>query len=196
MPATTTSGPRSDAQLLLAARKDPAAFTEFYRAHAEWVYRWFAGQVSDPALAADLTAETFAQALVSLRRFRGAEAGSGTAWLFGIGRNLLRRSYERRRVENAARSRLGMPVRELDDDELEAVDSRLDAHSLAQELGEALGSLPPELREAVELRVVDGLSYDEIALAASISEQNARQRVSRALRALTLRFASSKETGL
>lgn len=196
MTATTTSRARSDAQLLLAARKEPAAFGEFYRAHAEWVYLWFAGQVSDHALAADLTAETFAQALVSLRRFRGTEAGSGTAWLFGIGRNLLRRSYERRRVESAARVRLGMPIRELGDDELGAVDARLDAGALAQELREALGSLPPELREAVELRVVDGLSYEEIALAASISEQNARQRVSRALRALTLRFAPSKETAL
>lgn len=195
MPATTTEPRRSDAQLLRAARKDPDAFTTFYRLHADWMYRWFLGHVADPTLAADLTAETFAQALVALPRFRGTDDGSGTAWLFGIARNLLRRSYERRRVESMARARLGMPIREFDADELEAVDARLDAHALRKELDEALGSLPPELREAVELRVVDGLSYDEIALAVSVSEQNARQRVSRALRALSLKFASRKETG-
>jgi RNA polymerase sigma factor (sigma-70 family) len=187
---------RSDTELLLAARKDGAAFTEFYRVHAEWIYRWLSLQVGDAHLASDLTAETFAQALVSLHRFRGREPGAGTAWLFAIARNLLRRSYERRRVEVRARARLGMPLRDYVPDDYEAVDERLDAAAFAAELDEALGALTPELREALELRVVDGLSYAEISLATRVSEPNARARVSRALRALSTRLTPDKESVL
>jgi RNA polymerase sigma-70 factor (ECF subfamily) len=193
---TMTAASRSDAELLRAARRDPDAFTAFYRSHAEWLERWLQMQVRDPHLAADLTAETFAQALVSLPRFKGTDAGTGTAWLFGIARNLLRRSYEQRRVESGARTRLNMPVLDYLPEEYEAAEERLDAASFAAELESAVGSLSTELREAVELRVLGDLSYGEIALATGISEQNARKRVSRALRALTLRIATNKETTL
>ena len=183
----------SDAELLRAARRDPAAFTAFYRAHAEWVHRWLSQRVGDPALASDLTAETFAQALVALPRFRGQEPGSGTAWIFGIARNLLRRSYERRRVESGARRRLGMPVRDDAPDGFEEVDARLDAEALAAEIETALGTLAPELRRALELRVLEGLSYEEIARATQASEVNVRMRVSRALRRLATGMAAKNE---
>ena len=191
--ATTPTRERSDADLLHAARKDPESFLAFYRAHAGWMYRWLLLQVGDPHPASDLTAETFAQALVSLPRFRGRDQGSGTAWLFGIARNLLGRCYERRRVEARARERLAMPLRDYSPDEYEAVDERLDAEAFASELAAALGGLRPELREALELRVVGGLSYGELARAAGISEPNARMRVTRALRAVAARLSPDKE---
>jgi hypothetical protein len=58
--------------LLLSARADPEAFGEFYRRHAIGVERWLRTQTPGLATAADLTAETFAQALVSLDRFRAS----------------------------------------------------------------------------------------------------------------------------
>jgi RNA polymerase sigma factor (sigma-70 family) len=189
----TRGAEQSDAELLRAARRDPAAFTAFYRMHADWVYRWFAARVRDPSVASDLTAETFAQALVALPRFRGRENGSGTAWIFGIARNLLRRSYEQRRVESKARQRLGIPVSDYVPDGYEEIDARLDAQALAVELEEALGTLGPELRQALELRVVRGLSYEEIAVATKATEVNARMRVSRALRTLAFRMRASEE---
>ena len=186
-----------DVQLLRAAAKDPNAFAGFYREHADWVYRWFRARVGDPDAATDLTAETFAQALLSLGRFRGREPGSGTSWLFGIARNLLGHYFARRAVETRARDRLGMPRRDYEPEEYEAVDARLDAETLAGEIAAALGGLPRELREALELRVVGGLEYDELALAAGISEPNARMRVSRGLRALRARLTTDgKELSL
>lgn len=182
-----------DAELLRTARRDPDAFRDFYRLHAEWIFRWISLQVGDPHLAADLTAETFAQALVSLPRFRGQEPGSGTAWIFGIARNLVRRSFERRRVESTARDRLRMPVRDYLPDDYEAVDERVDAEALTRELESALGELPEELREALELRVVHDLSYAEIARATGASEPNVRMRVSRALRRLSGLLAPNQE---
>ena len=58
------SGP-TDEELLAGA--DPAAFEAFYRRHAETVLGALARRSGDPALAAELTAETFA---VALRIFR------------------------------------------------------------------------------------------------------------------------------
>src|SRR5690242_9098926 len=138
----------SDVALLRAARRDPDAFGRFYRGHAEWVYRWLVLQVGDAGVASDLTAETFAQALVSLPRFRGERRGSGTAWLFGIARNLVRDYFRTRRVETQARTRMAMPVLDYAPDESEAVEARLDAEAVAPRLATALDGLSPGLRRA------------------------------------------------
>ena len=187
---------RSDADLLRNAGKDADAFAVFYRGHAAWVERWLLAQVRDPHVAADLTAETFAQALVSLGRFRGRDPGDGTAWLFGIARNLLRGYAARRRVETAARNRLGIPIRDYGPDEFAAVDERLDATALAAEIAAALGSLTPQLRETLELRAVDGLPYDDIAARTGTTAANARMRVARAVRTAGARLAKKKEPEL
>ena len=91
----------SDIELLRAALSDPDAFGSFYRRHAVAVERWIRAQTPDLATAADLTAETFARALVSLDRFRGATDESARGWLYGIARNLVRRYHRRGRVELA-----------------------------------------------------------------------------------------------
>lgn len=186
-----TAGQR-DAVLLRAARRDPEAFRDFYRLHAEWVYRWLLTRVDTPQEAVELTAETFAQALVALPRFRGTEPGSGTAWLFGIARNLVRRSYERGQLERRARERLGMPARQYVAPEYEEVEEQADAAALAAEIAAALDGLTPELREALELRILHELSYEELARSSGISEPNARLRVSRALRAMRRRLETAQ----
>jgi RNA polymerase sigma factor (sigma-70 family) len=170
----------TDAELLRAA--DARAFGELYGRHAVAVHEWFAGRVAWAA--ADLTAETFARAWLSRRRFRNDRDGSALPWLLGIGRNVLRESARQDRVETAARARLGLPV-DLDDDFAD-VDERL---SPRPSLREALAELPPHERRALELRVVDELSYADVARSLRIRPAAARLRVSRALR----RLASVKE---
>jgi RNA polymerase sigma-70 factor, ECF subfamily len=171
----------TDAELLRAANAQ--AFGELYGRHAVAVHEWFARRVAWAA--ADLTAETFARAWLSRRRFRDDRDGSALPWLLGIGRNVLRESARQDRVETAARARLGLPV-DLADDELADVDDRL---SPRPSLRAALGELPPHERRALELRVVDELSYDDVARSLRIRPAAARLRVSRALR----RLASVKE---
>ena len=171
----------TDAELLRAA--DARAFGELYGRHAAAVHEWFARRVAWAA--ADLTAETFARAWLSRRRFRDDRDGSALPWLLGIGRNVLRESARQDRVETAARARLGLPV-DLADDEFADVDDRL---SPRPSLRAALEELPPHERRALELRVVDELSYDDVARSLRIRPAAARLRVSRALR----RLASVKE---
>src|SRR6476619_6967595 len=116
---------KSDAQLIREARKDPDAFAALYLRHRAALYRWLHKRASEP-VAAELTAETFAQAALGLRRFRDEAGGSAAPWLFGIAKNLLRRYYETKRIETRARTRLGMPMRTYDLD-LDELSDRADA---------------------------------------------------------------------
>jgi RNA polymerase sigma-70 factor (ECF subfamily) len=174
---------RTDAQLIAEARRDPDALGELYRRHARAVDLFVASRAPQ-GVAGELTAETFAQAALSLARFRDQADGSALPWLYGIARNLLRRYHERHRVETKARARLGMPMHSYELD-LETTNGRVDAERLAPTLSAALDSLPNSQRQALELRVVDELPYEDVAAALRCSEVAARIRVSRALGTLS-----------
>ena len=176
----------TDAQLIQRACTDPDAFAELYRRHAEAVDR-FVRRRSPARVAGELTAETFAQAALSLRRFRDDMDGSALPWLCGIARNLVRTFHERERVERRARERLGMPYHSYELGIEEAGD-RLDAARLAPELSAALHTLPASQQRAVEFRVLDDLPYAQVALALGCSEVAARIRVTRALNSLSQRL--------
>ncbi len=183
---------RSDADLLAAASRDPLAFREFYDRYAAWVHSWFQRQTGSDTAALDLTAETFAQAWHAARRFRDMADGSGAPWLFGIARNLLRQYHKHNRIESAARERLGMPTAWAECEDYEAVDERMVATSLAPVLRRAVRALPSEQQKALELRVVQQLEYEEVAGALGCTQNAARLRVSRALRALGLKLRGAE----
>lgn len=174
---------KTDAQLIDEARRDPEALGELYRRHAPAVHAWLARRVQ-PASASELTAETFAQAALSLRRFRDERDGSAAPWLFGIARNLWLRSLEEDRLESKARRRLGMPVEE-HEPESAAVAERDRAERLRPQLTKALGRLSPGQRRALDLRVVDELPYRQVAATLGCTEGAARVRVMRALTSLS-----------
>src|SRR3954469_995827 len=174
---------KSDAELIRDARKSPDAFAELYLRHRAALYRWLHGRAPEP-VAAELTAETFAQAALGLKRFRDEAGGSAAPWLFGIAKNLLRRYYEAKRVETRARARLGMPVRSYDLD-VDELTERADAAALSPALAEAVNELPDAQREALELRVLDERDYREVAASLGVTEVAARLRVMRALNSLS-----------
>jgi RNA polymerase sigma-70 factor (ECF subfamily) len=174
---------KTDAELIHEAQRDADAFGELYRRHAPSIEHWFRAR-TDERTAEDLTAETFAQAVLSLKRFRDEVDGSAAPWLFGIAKNLLRRHHERRRVETAARRRLGMPIRSYEAD-LDAVEERVSRTRLGHDLAEALALLPAAQRHALELRVVEELPYTLVAKSLGCSELAARLRVMRARNSLT-----------
>ena len=84
------------------------------------------------------------------------------------------------------------PVQKIDDDLL-AVESRVDAERLRMLLDEAIAALPGARRRAVLLRVVEGLDYPELAGELASSPQAARLRVSRGLRTLRRRLAPAHD---
>src|ERR1041385_9226178 len=98
----------SDSSLLAAARTDPHAFRELYERYASRIHAFHLARSRDEEAAHDLTAETFAQAWLSRKRFRDEAAGSAAPWLFGIARHVLLNSVRRGKLERSACERLGM----------------------------------------------------------------------------------------
>ena len=182
---------RNDAELLRAARQDPEAFREFYDRYAVWIRSWFKRHTGSDVASLDLTAETFAQAWHASRRFRDLADGSGAPWLFGIARNLLRQYHKHNRIESAARERLGLQATCAGDD-YERVDDRSEAGALAPLVRHALRALPADQRRALELRIVHQLPYDAVAGRLGCSQNAARLRVSRALRAITTQIRGAQ----
>ncbi len=176
---------RTDAQLLADAAGDPLAFREFYDRYAAWVRSWFARQTGSDTAALVLTAETFAQAWHASKRFKDLADGSGAPWLFGIARNLVRQYHKHNRIETAARERLGLPLAFAECEDYERVDERISAHAMGPALKLAMRALPSEQRRALELRIIEQLDYEEVAGRLGCSQNAARLRVSRGLRALT-----------
>jgi RNA polymerase sigma factor (sigma-70 family) len=176
---------RTDSELLIASRTEPEAFTELYRRHAEDLLRYFARRTLDPETAAELTAETFAEAFASRANYRD-QGVNGVAWLYGIARHRLGRFFRSGRVEAAARRKLGMPERDLAPQDYERIEDLIDFAPIRVALVEALDTLNEEQRDALRLRVIDGLGYAEVAERLKCTEQNARQRVSRGLKKLAL----------
>ena len=167
----------SDSELLLASADDDGAFRVVYDRYADQIRRYHLRRCRDEEAAFDLVAETFAQAWCVRRAFRDEADGSAAPWLYGIARNVLRQSVRRKRLEENARQRLGVrdqPGRP----DVTPEESWLDG---ADEL---LDALPAEQRRAVELRVVEDLTYDRVARRLAITPETARMRVHRAFKAL------------
>jgi RNA polymerase sigma-70 factor (ECF subfamily) len=170
-----------DAALVAAiAARDEAAFTVFYRRYLPVVLRWCLRETGNREIAADLSSEVFAAALISARRYR-PEQGSVLAWLLGIARNKLLESRRRKRVEDSARRRLQLAPVALSSGDLDRVE---ELASLDEDILALAQGLSAPLREALEARVVQERPYEEIASELRCSQSVVRQRVSRALKSL------------
>jgi RNA polymerase sigma-70 factor, ECF subfamily len=157
-----------------------------YRRDGRRLLVWLTRRTYDAQLAVDLVGETYARALGSRRRFTGdpADAEAVAAWTWGIARNVLGDALRRGQAERRALRRLGAEPPLLEPEELRRIEELADLGSLRVALAGALEELSAEQREAVRLRVVDELDYPAVAAHLGITEQAARARVSRALRAL------------
>lgn len=176
------------------SRTDPAAFSRFYEAEAPRLLIFFARRTCDPHAALDLCAETFAAAFAGRKRFRGDSDDEARAWLYGIAQHQLSRFFRRGATERRALARLGMQVPAMSEDDLELLEREADLAGVRARVRSGLEDLSGDHREALRLRVVEELPYDEVARRLGVSEPTARARVSRGLRALGR--ALSHEGGL
>jgi RNA polymerase sigma-70 factor (ECF subfamily) len=160
---------------------DADAFAVIYDRHVGAVLAWARARVGE--YGEDLTAEVFARAWCSRRRFSDQGNGSALPWLVGIAQHVLRDSLRKRRVETAARERLDLPLSIAPEPGFEAVDARL---SFPEAVRQALAGLPEVDRQLLYLRVVEDRSYREIGARLRCTPVAARLRVSRALRRLHL----------
>lgn len=157
---------------------------ELYRRERNGILVFIARRTFDAALAADLTAETFALAMTSWSRLYQRSEEEMRGWLFTVARRQVGLYFRRSRIERTATERLGIMVPDVGEDDLAAIEERAGLGDLRASLRQELERLSDEQREALTLRIVEERPYDEVALALGISQQAARARVSRGLRAL------------
>ena len=160
----------------------PQAFEELYFAMSDRLLLFLTRRCADPETARDLWAETWARAYESRDRFRGTVQAQREAWILGIARNVLAGYYKRGAVEQRALQRLQLEPPEISDRDLDRLERAAGLGALREELRAALAGLADEQREALKLRIVDGLPYPEVAERMGVAEPAARARVSRGLR--------------
>jgi RNA polymerase sigma factor (sigma-70 family) len=175
----------TDAELLAEDGAD--AFAEFYRRHARRVAGYLMRATRDPEVAADLTAETFAAALIARRRYR-PDRGEPGSWLLGIASHKLADWRRHGYAEDRARRRLGVERIDLSDDDIHELERLGDEVSLVDMMDE----LPPEQSAALRARFVQGRSYTDIAGSQHVTEAAIRQRVSRGLAGLRKRMEGQR----
>ena len=164
--------------------KDPVGFTEAYRTHSQSILVFLTRRTYDPETALDLTAETFARAFAGRRRFRGSTDEELAAWLFAIARNVLARFLRRGVAERRAITRLGIEVPALEPADVARIVELAGLTEMRDAVVQEFRTLSEDQREALQLRVVEELSYVDVARRLDVSEPTARARVSRGLRTL------------
>jgi RNA polymerase sigma-70 factor (ECF subfamily) len=159
-----------------------AEFEALYRANVAGLVSFFARRCREPQEVADLTSETFVQAIGALGSY-DPRRGSPRAWLFGIARHVYAQHCER-----LASARFGVIAlagrRPLGEDEVEELAARIDAQRAGRELlGEVKRLSEPE-RLALELVDLEGLTTSEAASVLGITPGAMRVRLFRARRRL------------
>lgn len=172
------------AQALRRSAREPEAFAHFYDEHSESLLAYLARRVYEPEVAFDLTAEVFARAFRARGRFRGSTNGQAAAWLYKIARRELARYFRKGSAERRALTLLGMQAPQLDEEQQARIEELAQLEDLRGALRTGLERLSQAHREALRLRIVEELPYSEVASRLDISEQAARARVSRGLKAL------------
>jgi RNA polymerase sigma factor (sigma-70 family) len=159
---------------------DPDAIEAFYREHVDAVQRFVARRVSDPYLAADLTAEVFLAAMDSAHTYQSSR-GVPRAWLFGVARNVVaqERRWAARSVDAVARV---SGRRLLDADDIGRLEDRIDAESVGRRLYRAMDRLSERERAVLELVSLEGLGVTDAASVLGIGAATARVHLHRARR--------------
>jgi RNA polymerase sigma-70 factor (ECF subfamily) len=166
-----------DADLVAAARAQPAEFLALYDRYFDRVLGYVRVRISDPATREDVTSQIFTRALEHLWRYRGT--GSFAGWLFQIARNAVRDAQRRR------------PTELLDIEHAAAgptPEERVLERERAAELHAVIRSLRPEHQHLLALRYGAGLSFEEIGEMLGSAPGTVRVRMHRILEELRRRY--------
>jgi RNA polymerase sigma-70 factor (ECF subfamily) len=180
-------------------RGDKTAFDLLVRKYQHKVVKLVLRYVRNPAEAEDIAQEAFIKAYRALPQFRGDSAFY--TWMYRIAINTAKNSLASR-----DRSPIAYDLDLTDPEESHSVQTRLqdpdtpEGMALTEEIrmivNSAIEALPEELKTAIVLRELDGLSYEEIAAAMECPVGTVRSRIFRAREAIDKRLREVFEGGL
>jgi len=183
-----------DADLILVERVrngDKRAFELLVEKYRRKIGRLLSRMVRDPEEVEDIAQETFIKAYRALPQFRGDAAFY--TWLYRIAVNTAKNYL-------AARNRNMFAVSDVTGEEEEGGEERYtapdidtpDAHLLSKQIAyavnEAVEALPEELRTAITLREIEGMSYEDIANFMGCPIGTVRSRIFRAREAIAAKL--------
>ncbi len=180
-------------------RGDKQAFDLLVIKYQRKLARLLSRFIRDAAEVEDITQETFIKAYRALPSFRGESAFY--TWLYRIGINTAKNFLvtQGRRVpttnkgfdnEDAENFEEGGQLREMNTPE-----SELMSKQIAQTVNQTLQELPEELRTAITLREIEGLSYEEIASIMNCPIGTVRSRIFRARETIAEKLRPMLGTG-
>ena len=177
-----------DPKLLVDAHNggDDDAFAQIVREHDRGLFAHALSRLHDVQAAEDAVQETFVRAYRAMQRFDGDF--HLRAWLHRILTNVCHDEGSRRRRDGRLLDRVSgreAAGSEAADADIERLDVRPEV------VADALDQLSESYREALVLRYVEELSYEEVAAATGVTEGNARVRVMRGRVALRRVLTSS-----
>jgi RNA polymerase sigma-70 factor (ECF subfamily) len=178
---------QSDLELVRRAQKNErGAFDLLVLKYQHKVVKLVARLLRDPTEAEDVAQEAFVKAYRAMGSFRGDSAFY--TWLYRIAVNTARNSIASRQrrpldyeVELSESEQNNVAARLKHDDTPEAT---VLSEEIRQTVNEAIGQLPEDLRTAIVLREIEGLSYEEIATAMDCPVGTVRSRIFRAREAI------------
>ena len=180
-------------------RGDKSAFDLLVRKYQHKVVKLVLRYVRNPAEAEDIAQEAFIKAYRALPQFRGDSAFY--TWMYRIAINTAKNSLASR-----DRSPIAYDLDLTDPEESHSVQTKLqdpdtpEGMALTEEIrgivNSAIEGLPEELKTAIVLRELDGLSYEEIAAAMECPVGTVRSRIFRAREAIDKRLREVFEGGL
>jgi len=165
-----------------AQRGDERAFTLIVRAYEVPVFNYVMRLVGDRALAEDLTQEVFIRVFQGLPKF--SLRSKFTTWLFQVTKN--RVLDELRASERRPRALVAID----DAPQLEVVDAPVEQVETISALWAAVDGLNTDLKMALLLRDVVGLSYNEIADSLDTTLATVKWRIFKAREEVQLALAS------
>jgi RNA polymerase sigma-70 factor, ECF subfamily len=180
-----------------AQRGDKRAFDLLVAKYQRKLGRLLSRFIRDPAEVEDVAQEAFIKAYRALPSFRGDSAFY--TWLYRIGINTAKNYL-------VALGRRAPTVTEFDSDEAESFEdgeqlrdintpeSMLMSKEIGSTVNAAMEDLPEDLRTAIALREIEGLSYEEIASIMNCPIGTVRSRIFRAREAIAARLRPLLET--
>ncbi|MCX7185961.1 MAG: RNA polymerase sigma factor RpoE [Methylophilaceae bacterium] len=197
-PTPTPSNREIDHELvLLAQRGDKRAFGMLVDKYQRKLGRLLSRMIRDQSEIEDVVQESFIKAYRALPNFRGDSAFY--TWLYRIGINTAKNHL----VALGRRPTVSTDI-EIDDAEnfdsgnelrtTETPESTLMTKQIAQTVNDTVASLPEELRTAITLREIEGLSYEEIASIMSCPIGTVRSRIFRARETIAVKLRPLLDT--
>ncbi|OIQ84803.1 ECF RNA polymerase sigma-E factor [mine drainage metagenome] len=167
-------------------RGDQVAFELLVMKYQRRIFRLIMRFIRDPAQAEDVAQETFLRAYRAIPQFRGDS--QFYTWLYRIAVNTAKKAIAEGAREVTLHENLGEggETSGLDEhlSDLETPEAVLAGRQVARTVNEAIDGLPEDLRTAIALREIEGMSYEDIARAMSCPVGTVRSRIFRAREAI------------